>query len=267
MEGIQALRKLPPVTTLLVAANFVVFFVLEMLGSTENGIFMLQHGALYGPVIMAGQEYYRLFTAMFLHFGASHLMHNMLMLFLIGGRLEQAAGGLKLLLIYLVSGIGANVFTVWFYTVTGTDAVSAGASGALMGVVGALFACILLYASLTDLDDFLIPKMTLQPLVENAIYHGIKPRRGGGAVSIRSAQEGSQVLLEVRDTGVGMSPEALQELNSSLLRDESSGFGVMASYKRLKLMFGDELHFVIDSREGEGTVVSIRIPGRMEEEP
>ena len=143
MEGIQALRKLPPVTTLLVAANFVVFFVLEMLGSTENGIFMLQHGALYGPVIMAGQEYYRLFTAMFLHFGASHLMHNMLMLFLIGGRLEQAAGGLKLLLIYLVSGIGANVFTVWFYTVTGTDAVSAGASGALMGVVGALFACIL----------------------------------------------------------------------------------------------------------------------------
>ena len=64
-----------------------------------------------------------------------------------------------------------------------------------------------------------------------------------------------------------MSPEALQELNSSLLRDESSGFGVMASYKRLKLMFGDELHFVIDSREGEGTVVSIRIPGRMEEEP
>ena len=117
------------------------------------------------------------------------------------------------------------------------------------------------------LDDFLIPKMTLQPLVENAIYHGIKPRRGGGAVSIRSAQEGSQVLLEVRDTGVGMSPEALQELNSSLLRDESSGFGVMASYKRLKLMFGDELHFVIDSREGEGTVVSIRIPSRMEEEP
>ena len=143
MDSMQALRKLPPVTTLLVAANFVVFFVLEMLGSTESGIFMLQHGALYGPIILAGPDYYRLFTAMFLHFGASHLMHNMLMLFLIGGRLEQAVGSLKMLVIYLASGIGANVFTVWFYTVTGTDAVSAGASGALMGVVGALFACIL----------------------------------------------------------------------------------------------------------------------------
>ena len=110
------------------------------------------------------------------------------------------------------------------------------------------------------LDGCRIPKMTLQPLVENAIYHGIKPKRGMGLVSISSEREGEQVLLRVQDSGVGLSAEALDELRQSLDRDEGSGFGLLASYKRLRLMYGAELSFQIESEENRGTVISIRFP-------
>ncbi len=127
---------------------------------------------------------------------------------------------------------------------------------------------ILTYDFLTDpsLDDCLIPKMTLQPLVENAIYHGIKPKRGTGRLTISSAREGSSVLLTVADNGVGMNPETLRQLRESLSRDEGSGFGMLASYKRLKLMYGEKLEFRIESEENRGTEVIIRIPYRTEAE-
>ncbi|MBQ9662988.1 MAG: sensor histidine kinase [Oscillospiraceae bacterium] len=117
------------------------------------------------------------------------------------------------------------------------------------------------------LDSCLIPKMTLQPLVENAIYHGIKPKRGGGTVMISSAQEGEQIVLCVRDTGVGLTKDALETLRASLRTDEGTGFGVLASYKRLQLMFGEELDFRIDSEESRETEITIRIPRRLEETP
>ena len=125
---------------------------------------------------------------------------------------------------------------------------------------------ILTYDILTDpsLDDCLIPKMTLQPLVENAIYHGIKPKRGIGRIVISSACEGSDVILKVSDNGVGMSPVALQNLRESYHRDEGNGFGLLASYKRLKLMYGEALSFQIESEENRGTEVIIRIPYRTE---
>ena len=128
------------------------------------------------------------------------------------------------------------------------------------------YADILTYDFLTDpsLDDCLIPKMTLQPLVENAIYHGIKPKRGIGRITISSAREGQDVILKVSDNGVGMSTATLEELRASLAQDEGSGFGMLASYKRLKLMYGDELDFQIESEENRGTEITIRIPYRTE---
>ena len=125
---------------------------------------------------------------------------------------------------------------------------------------------ILTYDFLTDpsLDDCLIPKMTLQPLVENAIYHGIKPKRGIGRITISSAREGSDVILKVSDNGIGMDPDTLEKLRASLAQDEGSGFGMLASYKRLKLMYGDELDFQIESEENRGTEITIRIPWRTE---
>ena len=128
---------------------------------------------------------------------------------------------------------------------------------------------ILAYDFLTDpsLDRCLIPKMTLQPLVENAIYHGIKPKRGISRITISSSRDGNQVILKVADSGVGMNPEALQELRESLERDEGSGFGMKASYKRLRLMFGGGLKFDIESAENRGTEITIRIPYQTEVSP
>ena len=116
------------------------------------------------------------------------------------------------------------------------------------------------------LDSCLIPKMTLQPLVENAIYHGIKPKRGMSTVSICSSRLEDQVQLQVRDSGVGLSETALLELRNSLENDEGSGFGLLASYKRLRLMYGADLCFQIDSKENEGTVITIRFPYHREKE-
>ncbi len=118
----------------------------------------------------------------------------------------------------------------------------------------------------SELENCRIPKMTLQPLVENAIYHGIKPKRGGGCVRIASSRQGDFVCLEVRDTGRGMDAEALAALRASLERDEGTGFGVFASYKRLKLMYGAEMEFRVESEADRGTVVTIRFPRRIEEE-
>ena len=121
-----------------------------------------------------------------------------------------------------------------------------------------------------DMDPALekcrIPKLTLQPLAENALYHGIKAKRGGGSITVGSRREGDFAVVTVRDTGIGMPPEKLRQLRESLESDEGQGFGLLASYKRLKLMYADALDFQIDSEEGSGTLVTIRFPACGEDE-
>lgn len=97
--------KKAPVTVLLILANILVFTAVEFTGGSEDTMHMLQCGAAYTPAIMQG-EYYRIFTSMFLHFGPQHLGNNMLVLFVLGGRLERTVGKLKYLLIYLLGGNG-----------------------------------------------------------------------------------------------------------------------------------------------------------------
>lgn len=134
-------EKRPYVTIALAAVNLLVFLALEVLGSTEDVNFMFAHGALFGESVRADGEYYRLFTSMFLHYGAAHLMNNLLMLYVIGDRLEEVIGHVKLLLIYLLGGVFANVFTVYIYEMLGINAVSAGASGAIFALMGAMLGC------------------------------------------------------------------------------------------------------------------------------
>lgn len=109
-----------------------------MFGMTEDGRYMLQHGAMYLPFVIERGEYYRMFTCMFLHFGFSHLMNNMIMLFFLGNVLEEEIGWWKYGFIYILSGLGGNVLSAWNDVHTGIYAVSAGASGAIFGVIGAL---------------------------------------------------------------------------------------------------------------------------------
>ncbi len=109
-------------------------------------------------------------------------------------------------------------------------------------------------------DQCMIPKMTLQPLVENAIYHGIKLRRGGGAILISDECDGVEITIRVRDTGMGMSDEVLAEIRAGMESDAAPGFGLVAAYKRLKLLYGERCSFVINSTVGEGTEIVIRMP-------
>ena len=64
----------------LIAVNVLIFLYFELIGDTEDTMFMIMHGAVYEPLVVLRGEYYRLFTSMFLHFGASHLVNNMLVL-------------------------------------------------------------------------------------------------------------------------------------------------------------------------------------------
>lgn len=125
-------------TILLVIINVVVFFTLSFMGMTEDAVFMLKHGAMYTPVVQASGEYYRLFTSMFLHFGFEHLMNNMLILLVMGMVLEPQLGTVKYLILYLLSGFGGNVISAGWEWMTNDYAVSAGASGAIFGIIGGL---------------------------------------------------------------------------------------------------------------------------------
>lgn len=125
-------------TAVMIAINTIVFFILTILGDTENTMFMLRYGAAYEPLIMQHHEYYRIITSMFLHFGITHLINNMIMLGAIGWNLELEIGKIKFLIIYLFSGIGGNILSLLWNINNGENSVSAGASGAVFGIMGAL---------------------------------------------------------------------------------------------------------------------------------
>lgn len=130
-------------TVLIAAANVIVFLLLSVQGMTEDAEFLLRHGAMYMPYVAEAGEYYRLFTCMFLHFGFEHLMNNMMVLLIVGWNLEIEIGRWKYLLIYLASGLCGNVISAVWDIQTGQYAVSAGASGAVFGLIGALLYVVL----------------------------------------------------------------------------------------------------------------------------
>ncbi len=111
-----------------------------------------------------------------------------------------------------------------------------------------------------ELHGALIPKLTLQPLVENALYHGIKLKRSVGLIRISGHREGGDVILQVEDNGIGMTRERLERLQSAMKSNTRVGFGLSAVHQRLQLQFGEEYGLSIASSEGIGTRVTVRIP-------
>lgn len=116
-----------------------------------------------------------------------------------------------------------------------------------------------------ELSGALIPKLTLQPLVENALYHGVKLKRGLGHIYVVGRSEGEDILLQVTDDGVGMEPERLEELTRALEQGDRVGFGLSTVHERVRLFFGAPYGLSISSQPGVGTTVSVRIPKRKEE--
>lgn len=112
-------------------------------------------------------------------------------------------------------------------------------------------------------------KLTLQPLVENALYHGIKYKRSGGTIIVRARQEGeNQVLFEVEDDGVGFTPDKLAQVQAEMNDDSSelilkeSGFGLENVRKRIRLYYGKEYGLSIKSQYQVGTRVTLVIPNK-----
>ena len=116
-----------------------------------------------------------------------------------------------------------------------------------------------------ELEEYQILKLTLQPLVENALYHGIKNKRGLGHILVSGKKQGDHLVFTVRDNGKGMDPERLayvQRLISGELKDEDapSGFGLFNVNQRLQLNYGPEYGLLLASEEGEWTEVNVIIP-------
>jgi two-component system, sensor histidine kinase YesM len=117
--------------------------------------------------------------------------------------------------------------------------------------------------------ECVIPKMTLQPIVENAIYHGIKNKKTGGRVTVNGVlEESGSLLFTVTDSGVGMESEACEALrerfrhNEGPFEDKQDGFGLYNVNRRIKLYCGDAYGLDIESRIGVGTTVTIRMQPR-----
>lgn len=110
-----------------------------------------------------------------------------------------------------------------------------------------------------EMENIMVPKLTLQPLAENALYHGIKNRRGIGKIVIEGFDREENIVLRVSDTGQGMKPERLAEIREAIRTGERAGFGLAAVAERIQLYYGSGYGMKIDSVENEGTVIEITI--------
>ncbi len=101
--------------------------------------------------------------------------------------------------------------------------------------------------------DVIVPSMILQPLVENAIRHGVGPKIEGGTITLRASRHGGRVHIEVDDDGVGITEERLPEIFAS-------GIGIMNVRERLKVLYGHDFSMKVDSEPGKGTMIRFEFP-------
>lgn len=114
-----------------------------------------------------------------------------------------------------------------------------------------------------SLEGYWIPKITIQPLVENALYHGIKNKRGLGKIVITGQHEENYFILQIKDNGIGIKEERLIKVKNRILHKVSSegdSYGLYNVNERIRLNFGEAYGLSIESIYGEGTVVKVKLP-------
>ncbi len=116
-----------------------------------------------------------------------------------------------------------------------------------------------------NIYDERIMKLTLQPLVENALYHGIKNKRGGGSITVTGARKGGHLVFEVTDTGIGMTEERLKEVRELIAGERkteagSGGFGLYNVNERLRLNYGEDSGITVKSVYREYTKFTVTLP-------
>ena len=119
-----------------------------------------------------------------------------------------------------------------------------------------------------QIQQYQICKLTLQPIVENALYHGIKNKRGGGKITVNGRIEKERLIFEVSDTGIGMTKQELVHLrgliSGEVADEEQHGFGMANVQQRIQLYFGKEYGVSVESTYLAGTVIQVVIPAILE---
>jgi two-component system, LytTR family, sensor kinase len=111
--------------------------------------------------------------------------------------------------------------------------------------------------------DCMLPPLILQPLVENAVKHGILPKEEGGAITIGARRENDVVKISVRDNGIGMTSDQVHALFSEKMKGTSqngSGIALRNVKMRLTALYGAAHSFIVESELGQGTTISFVIP-------
>jgi rhomboid protease GluP len=162
----QYLTKFP-ITSLIIAINVVYFVLLHLFPAVNDGETIYKWGAYYLPAVQDG-EYYRLIAPIFMQIGVSHFIFNVFSIFMFVSVLEHLIGGIRFIVIYMVSGVAGYVTTFLFST---TD-LGLGASGAIFGVLGAF---LYLSSKKSPLLDDASRKTIIPILILNLIFTFIDP--------------------------------------------------------------------------------------------
>ena len=138
VEETQEYEFKPVITFIILGINIIVFFIEVIMGGEENVETALKLGGAYTPYILEKNEWYRLFTSMFMHFGINHLISNSIALLAMGQYVEAYFGRVRYIIIYVISGISGNVLSLVMDLINDSYPVSVGASGAICGLLGAM---------------------------------------------------------------------------------------------------------------------------------
>src|SRR5699024_9601071 len=115
-----------------------------------------------------------------------------------------------------------------------------------------------------SLLGYLIPKITIQPFIENSLYHGIERMADEGRITIRVVDDGPDIVIQIEDDGTGIPSDTLERIQRFEV-GEQDGIVIRNVNERLQLLFGDRYGVNISSELDEGTVISITIPKTTDE--
>ena len=156
-------HKMPVMTIILVAMNSLIYIL-----CTFTGDLLYNIGAIGITEFLGKQEYYRIFTSLFLHWDMNHLVSNMIVLYYLGEVVEEHFGLVRYGILYLAAGIGGNVLSMVYEVWSETAILSAGASGAIFGVIGALLLLVIIHKG--HLDQISIRRLLF--MLAYSLYSG-----------------------------------------------------------------------------------------------